>query len=359
MLEWPAACLYTINRTIVARRELGVAEASNSSTEIRARAFDAAPVALVVLAADGGVDHANAAAAALLSAHGVNADAASFNDLMASCPGIEAIFTTLGDDGAKVAVLHDIKRRRAATTNMVIARKMEALGELAGNIAHEFNNHLGGASGFAQMALAGIDDPARVKTCLDEVIAATDAGAKLTSRIMVFGRRQDREQEATTIAPHILDAEHLIAPMLESGITLSFDVAADEPGRVLIGPGELTEILLNLADNAARALRQRSDGEIKIRLARQVLTADRAAILAEASPGPYLALSVTDNGCGMTRDTLECMFDPFFTVGDVGESEGLGLALVYALVARADGRIEAASQPDAGTTVTIYFPLVE
>lgn len=346
-----------------------MAGASESAAELLAAAFDAAAAALVVIDAQGLVEHANPAAVDLLARYGRTLDAAPFVEQITSLSDIETTVTALPAPGTgpasgfRIVLMRDLGGGQTALTNLIVARKMEALGELASNIAHEFNNHLSGASGFAQLALSHLDDQARVETCLNESIAATEAGAKLTSRVMVFGRQQDREQEATTIAPHILDAANLITPMLADDIALAFEVEEGESGRVMVGPGELTELLLNLCDNALDALRQ-SDGdggakEIKISLKRRELDQEKARMLADAVPGAYLALSVEDNGSGMTSEVRERMFDPFFSTKEVGDDEGLGLALVYAVVARAGGRIDVSSQTGVGTSVTMYFPLVE
>ena len=352
---------------------------SELRTELLAAAFEAA-AAMVVVDASGIVVHANAAAIDLLAAHARTLDDTPFDNQIAALSDIEATYSPLGSINSKpdaehtpdyqVVVLRDVGQQRAATTNLIVARKMEALGEMAGSIAHEFNNHLSGASGFAQLAQTSENDQKRLEDCLTEVIAATEAGAKLVSRIMVFGRKQSREQEAVTIAPHILDAAHLISPMLDEDVALSFVVDADESGRIQASPGEITEVLLNLTDNAAQACKQAgaspaeiklagaSPAEIVISLTRVDLAADQARILADAAPGRYLAIAVADNGCGMTPEVRERMFDPFFTTRDVGDGEGLGLALVYTVVARAQGRVDVTSAPMAGTTITLYFPLV-
>ncbi len=342
---------------------------SGLRAELLAAAFEAA-AAMVVVDASGLVVQANAAAIDLLAAQARTLDDTPFDDQIAALSDIEATYSALGSKAGKpgtentadcqIVVLRDVGQQRAATTNLIVARKMEALGEMAGSIAHEFNNHLSGASGFAQLAQTSVNDQKRLETCLSEVIAATEAGAKLVSRIMVFGRKQNREQEAVTIAPHILDAAHLISPMLDEGVALSFVVDADESGRIQASPGEITEVLLNLTDNAAQAckLAGASPAEIVISLSRVDLAADQARILADAAPGRYLAIAVADNGCGMTPEVRERMFDPFFTTRDVGDGEGLGLALVYSVVARAQGRVDVTSAPTAGTTITLYFPLV-
>jgi signal transduction histidine kinase len=336
-----------------------------SSEELLSAAFDAAPVAMVVIDDQDKVLHANQAAAELFEAHDKTLADASFSQQIAALPGIELTVMALANPGAtqgrgnQIAVLRDTAALQARTTNIIVDRKMEALGELAGNIAHEFNNHLSGASGFAQLALARPDDTERVQYCLDEILASTEAGARLTSRIMVFGREHDRVEEATTLAPHILDAASLIEPLLDSSITLTFDVAGDEVGRALVSPGELTEMLLNLADNSAHALRSTAAGEIAIGLERRELSSSQAAVLADATPGSYLAVSVEDNGSGMSPEIRERMFDPFFSTEDVGKGEGLGLALVYTVVARAGGRVDVCTAAGVGTKVTLFFPLAE
>lgn len=341
-------------------------DSSRPQKDVMSAAFEAAAVALVVVDELGHIAHANAPAVDLLATTGEVREGAPLADRIAVLDDIEATWSSLaGADsenapGYQVVVLRDVGLQRAAMTNLIVARKMEALGEMAGSIAHEFNNHLSGASGFAQLAQSGVNDAERLKACLAEIIAALEAGAKLVSRIMVFGRKQDREQEAITIAPHILDAANLISPMLDGDVALSFEVDAEESGRIQVSPGEMTEVLLNLTDNAAQAIKSAgvNPAEISISLKHVDIEGEQARALADAPPGPYLAIAVADNGCGMTQQVRERMFDPFFTTREVGDGEGLGLALVYTVVGRAQGRIDIKTAPAAGTTVTMYFPLV-
>ncbi len=327
------------------------------SPDLAAAAVAAAADGIVILDAGGKITGANPAAVALLGGDGAVIGAA-FDEFVRGNENLEfsAAPIDTGTELGQVIVLRDSSVRRAASEHTAVARKMASLGEMAGDIAHEFNNHLTGASGFAQMALMRIDDIERVKMCLEEIIAATNAGAEQTGRIMLFGQQHEVDTRPSAIGRHVTDAAGLIEPILGDGISLVLDVA-DTDSEAALQPGPLTEVLLNLAENANRAMSDNQHGILTIALSRVELAAVDVAAFPGASVGSYVRLTVSDTGCGMTAEIRERMFDPFFSTADVGEGEGLGLPLVYSVVSKAGGMIDVETMPGEGTTVTIYLPV--
>ena len=327
------------------------------SPEIAAAALAAAPDGIVVLDDGGRIVEANSAAVVLLGGED-DIVGVPFDDLVEGKENLDCSSAPIGDgEGAgKVVILRDNSISRAASEHTAVARKMESLGEMAGDIAHEFNNHLTGASGFAQMALVRLDDTERVKVCLEEIIAANNAGAEQTGRIMLFGHQHEIDTRPSAIGRHVADAAGLIEPILDPGIDLELDIS-DTETEATLQPGPLTEVLLNLAENANRAMSGRNDGNLTIALSRVELEISDVAAFPGAPAGPCVRLTVSDTGCGMTAEVRERMFDPFFSTADVGEGEGLGLPLVYSVVSKAGGMIDVETMPGEGTTVTIYLPV--
>ena len=328
------------------------------SPDLAAAALAAAADGIVILDAGGKITAANPAAVVLLGGSDSDVIGAAFDELVRGNQNLEysAAPIDTGSEPGQVMVLRDNSVWRAASEHTAVARKMASLGEMAGDIAHEFNNHLTGASGFAQMALMRIDDIERVKMCLEEIIAATNAGAEQTGRIMLFGHQHEVDTRPSAIGRHVTDAAGLIEPILGEGISLVLDVA-DTDTEAALQPGPLTEVLLNLAENANRAMSDNQRGILTIALSRVELAAVDVAVFPGSSAGSYVRLTVSDTGCGMTPEIRERMFDPFFSTADVGEGEGLGLPLVYSVVSKAGGMIDVETMPGEGTTVTIYLPV--
>jgi PAS domain S-box-containing protein len=330
-----------------------------SDTGIWAAGAGASAAALLICDADGVIVQANRGTLDLFGLEASDIAGRRLTELCAHKPDLESTSQTFEHEGQTLqsVTLQDAGVSREAAEHLAVKLKVEALGELAGNIAHEFNNHLGGASGFAQMAMIKLDDPERVRMCLEEVIAATDAGAEQTARIMVFGRRQLFEPEPTTVGRHVTDSRGLVESLITPDIELSM-VVEDEVSKCLLTPGQLAEAILELCENAVNAMAATDGGRLEIRLVRRDLTETDLRTFYDAAPGPYLCLSVSDTGTGMTADTRQRMFDPLYSTQDIGEGNGLGMALVYSVFARSGGMLDVKSKPGEGTTVTALLPVI-
>ena len=233
------------------------------------------------------------------------------------------------------------------------AQKMEAIGTLAGGVAHDFNNLLTVIKGYAEIALLQIKPEQVGHEELQGILQAAQRSAELTRQLLAFARKQ-------TVAPQKLDLNRAVTGMLTmlnrligEGIDLRW-LPAGDLWPVRIDPGQVDQILANLCVNARDALV--GSGRISIETTNIVLDNDYCAGHADASPGEYVLLTVSDNGAGMDREVQDHIFEPFFTTKAVGKGTGLGLATVYGIVRQNEGFINFYSEPGRGTTFRTYLP---
>jgi signal transduction histidine kinase/CheY-like chemotaxis protein len=245
------------------------------------------------------------------------------------------------------------------------AQRLESLGQLAGGIAHDFNNLLAVIINYAAFiandldAASGIDGDGRWRDTRDDVEQIRLAGeraAHLTHQLLAFARREVVQPEVVDVNDVVGDIEQLLRRTLGEHIELHSTLAADlRP--VLIDPGQLEQILVNLAVNARDAMP--AGGELRIDTANMDIDEEYAASRPGLAPGPHVRLRVSDTGVGMPPETLQRAFDPFFTTKPPGQGTGLGLATVYGIVKQAGGRSQIYSEPDVGTTFTVLLPATD
>ena len=233
------------------------------------------------------------------------------------------------------------------------AQKMESVGRLAGGVAHDFNNMLGVILGRTELALEQTPPSASIHADLEEIRRAAARSADLTRQLLAFARKQ-------TVAPRILHLNETIAGMLQmlkrligENIDLAWRPQADL-WPVRIDPAQIDQILANLCVNARDAIA--GTGKIAIETGNVVLDQVFCADHAGFAPGEYAWLTVSDNGCGMTPETLAHVFEPFFTTKEIGEGTGLGLSTVYGIVKQNNGFISVSSERGLGTLFKIYLP---
>ena len=257
-------------------------------------------------------------------------------------------------------ILRDITERRQAEEErermqqqMIQAQKMESIGRLAGGVAHDFNNILSVILGHAEMAMDRIDPANPLHTDLAEIRRAARSSADLTRQLLAFARRQ-------TILPRVLDLNETVAgmhKMLERLIGENIEFAW-KPGNdiwpVHIDPAQVDQILANLCVNARDAIPD--SGRISISTENITIADESLNRHAGFHPGQYVRLTISDDGCGMDRETLAKAFEPFFTTKVLGVGTGLGLSTVYGIVKQNGGFIHAYSEPGHGTTFRIYLP---
>jgi PAS domain S-box-containing protein len=330
-----------------------------SETGIWAAAAKAATAAILIVNGDGVVIDANQSTQALFGLTTAEIEGQTLDDLTADRSELERFVEFFEHDGQSLqaVTLQDSTQYREAAEHLAVKMKVEGFGELAANMAHEFNNHLGGASGFAQMALSKIDDPERVKMCLEEVVTATNGAAQQVSRIMVFGRQRLFEPEPITVGQHVSDCKGLVQSLISADIDLVFEIE-DEVSKASLSPGQMAEAILELCENAATAMADQEGGKLTVRLVRQELSKSDLRCFYDAAPGPWLNLSICDTGVGMTDETRRRIFDPLYSTRDTTEGNGLGMILVYSVFSRSGGMLDVKSKKGEGTTVTILLPVI-
>ncbi|MEE4242783.1 MAG: PAS domain S-box protein, partial [Desulfopila sp.] len=255
-------------------------------------------------------------------------------------------------DGAIVVNL-DISERKNLEAQLVQAQKMESVGRLAGGVAHDFNNMLGVILGHAELAQELVDSKDPVFADLQEIIKAAQRSADLTRQLLAFARKQ-------TIAPKVLNVNTVVSGLLKmlqrligEDIELVWIPAATRY-PVKVDPSQINQILVNLCVNSRDAIN--GIGTIIIETADVVLDEEYCSNHSGFLPGEYVMLMVSDDGCGMDRQILEVVYEPFFTTKEMGKGTGLGLATVYGIVKQNDGFINVYSEPDRGTVFKIYLP---
>lgn len=236
------------------------------------------------------------------------------------------------------------------------AQKLEAIGLVAGTIAHDFRNQLTVIQGFAEMLshrpLGGPGD----HFCVGEILKAAERSVGLTSQLLAFARRDKLRPEVVNVSELMRDLGRALPALLGEKIRLSVEVDGDAR-RAVVDGGQLRQALLNLAANARDAMSE--GGALRIRSACVELPDRLVGTCEAARAGRYVAIVMEDTGVGMSEDVKSRMYEPFFTTKEMGKGTGLGLAMVYGFVKQSGGVIECQSEPGKGTRFALYFPLAE
>jgi PAS domain S-box-containing protein len=238
------------------------------------------------------------------------------------------------------------------------SQRLESLGQLAGGVAHDFNNLLAVISNYAAFAVEEVakapqEEWQSVREDIQEIQRAAERAARLTRQLLAFARRDVIQPRALSLNDVIEDVEQLLIRTLGEHVKLSTDLSAGL-GRVLADPGQIEQVLINLAVNARDAMP--AGGKLIVATASTSINADHAASRVGLAPGRYVSLKVSDTGTGMAPEVTERAFEPFFTTKDKGEGKGLGLATVYGIVTQVGGYVQVYSEPGLGTTFTILLP---
>ncbi|MGQ9655682.1 MAG: PAS domain S-box protein, partial [Thermodesulfobacteriota bacterium] len=259
--------------------------------------------------------------------------------------------------------LRDITERKQAEEEKALlegqlrqAQKMEAIGRLAGGIAHDFNNLLTVIQGNAQLASMDLKEGDPLKSLVQEIVDASVKASALTGQLLAFSRRQAIEMRVLDLNGILRGIEGMLGRILGEDIELELRLQ-EGIGRVKADPGQVAQVVLNLAVNARDAMLR--GGKLTIETANADLDEAYARRHLSVEPGPYVMLSVSDTGVGMAPEAKERVFEPFFTTKGPGEGTGLGLATVYGIVKQSRGHIWVYSELGRGTTFKIYLPRVE
>jgi two-component system, cell cycle sensor histidine kinase and response regulator CckA len=251
-----------------------------------------------------------------------------------------------------VGAMSDISERRLMGDQLRLAQKMEAVGLLAGSIAHDFNNVLTSILGFAGLLKHEVPDRPTAFAHADEIESAAIRAAELIARLLAFSRGQVLKTEVVDLSQAITDGAPVLHRLIGAHIQVEHVLASPLP-TVRMDRLQLEQVLLNLAVNARDAMPR--GGVLTIRTS----VAEPARVPRLLPPGRYVALSVTDTGIGMDDATRARIFEPFFTTKERGRGTGLGLATVYGIVKQSGGHISVTSAPSAGTTVDIFLPALD
>jgi PAS domain S-box-containing protein len=255
-----------------------------------------------------------------------------------------------------LTVLRDLSERRSLEEQLRQAQKMEAVGRLAGGVAHDFNNLLTVITGYSDLLLASPRTDEVGRRLIGEVRRAGERAAALTAQLLAFSRKQVVQPRVLDLSAAVADAQNMVRRLIGEDVELvaTLDPAA---GRVRADPGQVDQVLLNLAVNARDAMP--AGGTLAIRTRGVERGETYPAGHPEAVSGRYALLEVADTGCGMTAQVRARLFEPFFTTKEPGKGTGLGLATVYGIVKQSGGHIEVDSTPGRGTTFRIYLPRVD
>ena len=250
----------------------------------------------------------------------------------------------------------DITERKALEAQLLQAQKMEAVGRLAGGVAHDFNNLLMAIMGYGELIRASLvkDDP--LYKYSEDILKASERAASLTQQLLAFSRRQVMQPQVLNLNRVAADLEKMLRRLIGEHIDLDI-VAGPDLGAVKADPGQIGQIIMNLAVNARDAMP--TGGRLTLETANIDFATSHNCRFEKIPPGRYVRLAVSDTGSGMDAETLDHIFEPFFTTKEVGKGTGLGLPMVYGIVKQNRGYLEVESRPGQGTTFKIYLPRLE
>lgn len=258
-----------------------------------------------------------------------------------------------GEEPVVQGTVVDLTELKQLKEQFYQAQKLQAIGTLAGGVAHDFNNLLTAIIGYSELALNRLASDSPAAPEILEIRRAAEQAAGLTQQLLAFSRKQQVKPQIVELNDVIRDIEKLLRRLMGEEIAL-FTILAPDLGPVKIDPGQLQQVVMNLAVNGRDAMIH--GGKLTIQTSRVVLDRRQAQRFMNLRPGPYVRLSVSDTGIGMKKALQERIFEPFFTTKEKGKGTGLGLSTVYGIVTQAGGHIEFESEPGVGTTFYVYLP---
>ena len=267
-----------------------------------------------------------------------------------------------GGDGSRVLVaIEDFTQREQAMAVMREERshesqKMESIGRLAGGIAHDFNNLLTVILGYGEVLKGGKQNDSSSSLMLAAIHEAADRAARLTQQLLAYSRKQTLQLRELDLNPLVAEMGSMLTRLLQENIQIQTHLCR-EAAMVLVDPGQMEQVLMNLCLNARDAITD--SGQIVLETSHVDIRESRRDGDDDIPPGRYVRLSVRDDGIGMDAETLARIFEPFYTTKPFGKGTGLGLATVHGIIRQSQGHIEVTSQPNRGTTFTIHLPAAE
>jgi signal transduction histidine kinase len=282
----------------------------------------------------------------------VHPDGTTVDALVSAAPLFDADGRIRGAVGAFV----DVTARRRTEEQLQQARRMQAVGRLAGGVAHEVNNAMTTVLGFAEFAARRVGAEHAAAADLAEIRQAAHRAAEIARQLLTFSRRRVEEPRPWRLETIVAGLAPTLARVAGAGVTVTVR-CAPEPVAVRIDRSQLEQVLINLAANAADAMPD--GGSLVVETDAVEVPAGRPTGESGLAPGPYAVVTLRDTGQGMDPDTRRRAFEPFFTTHGMSEATGLGLAIVYGIVSQAGGSVRLESTPGLGTTATVLLPLIE
>jgi hypothetical protein len=257
---------------------------------------------------------------------------------------------------AELVTIVEIDQRRHMEERIAQAERMAAVGLLAGGVAHDFNNLLTIITGYSQIVLSSLPDHDGNRPAVEQILKASERAASLTRQLLAFSRRQK-------VQPKIIDLNALVQSMTTMlrrliGEDVELHVGLGQNvGRVSADPGQIEQVIMNLAVNSRDAMPE--GGSLTIETGNVDLDEEYALDHVGVKTGPYVLFAVSDNGSGMDRETQDRLFEPFFTTKAPGRGTGLGMSTVFGIIKQSNGNLEVYSEPGKGTSVKVYLPRVQ
>ena len=267
---------------------------------------------------------------------------------------LEVALTTNFRPGHHLMILRDVTERRKLEVQLSEAHRLEAVGRLAGGVAHDFNNMLTAIQGYAELLQRKLKDET-FQRYVESILGAAHRAAQTTQQLLAFSRKQMLQPKLLDLNQAIADTMVLVQRLIGEDIELML-LLSPGPLKVLVDPGQLGQILMNLVVNARDALP--GGGKIIIETQRMGLDDEYVLRHVQVHPGDYAMIAVSDTGVGIPREIMAHIFEPFFTTKEKGKGTGLGLATVYGIVKQSGGYVWAYSEPGQGTSFKIYLPLI-
>ncbi len=246
-----------------------------------------------------------------------------------------------------------LKELKLAQGQLLQAQKMEAIGRLAGGVAHDFNNLLTAITGYTDLTLLGLDKDHQLRPHVLEVKKAAERAAGLTRQLLAFSRRQPLAPQILSLGDVVGNMEAMLRRLIGEDVKLVTEISKDLPG-VKADAGQLEQVIVNMAVNARDAMS--SGGRLTLTASSVTVTPDDLGDCADARPGKYVRLTISDNGEGIPPDIRARIFEPFFTTKARGQGTGLGLAGAYGIICQHEGWIDVESAVGAGTAFHIHLP---
>ena len=254
-----------------------------------------------------------------------------------------------------IAFVSDISQRKLLEEQLQHAQKMEAVGRLAGGVAHDFNNMLTVISGYNRMLLDELSPADPLRSYVEEALTAADRAAELTNQLLAFSRRQIMQPKVVNVNAVVKQSDKMLRRLIGEDIEVVFRLK-DDVGNIKVDPGHLEQAIVNLAVNSRDAMPV--GGRLTVETCNVHLDENYARSHVGVKAGEFVMIAVSDNGTGMDAATRQHIFEPFFTTKEKGKGTGLGLATVYGIVKQAGGDIWVYSELGQGTTFKLYFPRV-